>query len=268
MNAVKPLRLLSVAFVLAAAVAAGYGVYAAERTEPVVVALQPIAPFTTITSQNVSSDFAIKNIPISAVEPGALASFQGLMAHTTQTEILADAQVQVPMLNADNSLQALVNSNTTPGNVTFGVSYKQGSMDQYIAPDSFVDLAAPGQNGMTIHADHVLILQNSGYSPVTTSTTSQNQQNQTLVMTLPESTYLSLFQAISTSAIQVLLIPQNQAYVAPTNSLEANSQPSQTQSSITSTVKVSKADSSHQSTQNVDKIAVKTQTATKGGVTH
>lgn len=210
MKKVKPLQALSIAFVVAAALTAGYGVYAAERTEPVVVAKQTIAPFTLITPQTTLNDFAIKNEPVKAVEPGALSSLQGIAGHTTQTEILANAQVQVPMLNNDSSLQALVNTTTMAGNVTFSISYKLGSMDQYVSPDSYVDLAASEQNGMTVHVNHVLVLRNTGYSREGNSS-SQNQQNQNLilVMTLPESTYLSMFQAISNSNVQVLIIPQN-----------------------------------------------------------
>jgi hypothetical protein len=218
MNTAKSLRILSMILVVAAAVSAGYAVYAARRTEPVVVATQTITPFTTITPQNIGTDFMVKQEPISAMEPGTLTSLQDVINHTTQLEILSGAQVQAPMISPVSTMQGLINAASTAGMDTFSLPIKSGTMEPYMMPGSYVNLATQGPNGMIMHVDHVLVLQNTGYSPnVGGSSTSTNQQNQNpmLILTLPEATYLSMFQSLANDSVQVLMIPQDQPADAP-----------------------------------------------------
>lgn len=240
MNPAKSLRILSVVLFISGAVSAGYAVYAARRTEPVVVATQTITPFTLITPQNVGNDFKVKQDPISAVEPNALTSLQDVVNHTTQLEILSGAQVQTTMVSSVSTMQGLINAESAVGMDTFSLPIKTGTMETYMMPGSYVNLATQGQNGMIMHVDHVLVLQNTGYSPnVGGSSTSTNQQNQNpmLILTLPEATYLSMFQSLANDSVQVLMIPQDQptsAASAETPSLSSTTVPSAPTPSIPS----------------------------------
>lgn len=203
MKTAKALRIASGLLVGAAAVVGGYAVYNAERTEPVLVATHEIPPFTFLQA----NDFTIRSIPVSAIQSDALHATNEIVGHMTSVGILPNAQVRMAMLSSDASLQGLVDSVSQAGNVTFSLTYKPGSLESFVSPDSYVNLVTQGPNNTMLHADHVLVLKNTGYTlaPVTNA---QNQ-NPMLILTLPESTYLPMAQNISTNNVQVLMIPQS-----------------------------------------------------------
>lgn len=189
--------------VVAAGVLGGYTVYQAERTEPVLVASRDIPPYTTITPRDVT----VRSIPVSAVQSDAVQSAGTVMGHLTTVGILPNSQIRTAMFSSATSLQALVNTATNTGNVTFPLPYKAGDMESYISPQSYVDLVTSGPNNTMIHADHVLVLKNTGYQ-ASLSSKSPNQ-NPMLILTLPESVYLTMAQNIGNHNVQILMIPQN-----------------------------------------------------------
>lgn len=190
--------------IIGAAVVAGYAVYAAQRTQSVVVATRTIPPFTKVSAADVTKI----QIPVKAVQKDAILNPSQIVGHLTSMTILPDEQVRPQMISSSNSLQGLVNNITGTSNVTFPISYKQGSMDQYIQPDTYVDLVEQGQNGTTLHADHVLVLNNTGFDSVPNNQSNNQNQNMTLILTLPETTYLSMAQNLANSNVQVLMINQ------------------------------------------------------------
>ncbi|MCF8567440.1 SAF domain-containing protein [Alicyclobacillus tolerans] len=203
MKTAKYLRIAAGLMVVSAAVVGGYTVYQAERTEPVWVATREIPPFTFVTP----SEVTLRSIPVSAVQSDALHVVASIVGHRTTVGILPNAQIRKGMFSSDTTLQGLVNSVTQSGNVTFPLPYKPGDMESYISPDSYVDLITPGPNGTMIHADHVLVLKNTGYQ---TPLAPKNQNsNPMLIMTLPESTYLPMAQNIGNHNVQILMIPQS-----------------------------------------------------------
>lgn len=234
MKTAKVLRIAAGAMVVAAAVVGGYAVYHAERTEPVLVATREIPPFTVVNA----NDFTVESIPVSAVHSDALHSESGILGHMTTVGILPQAQVRTAMLSSSTSLQDLVNSVTSNQNVTFSLTYKEGQLQSFIPPDSYVNLVTQGPNNTMLHADHVLVLKNTGYE----SSPSSNGQNQNpmLILTLPEQTYMSMAQNLGNNNVQVLMIPQNgssstnsgQLTVTPTSSVPSTP-PSGTGTSVT-----------------------------------
>ena len=211
------LRITAGMMVIAAAVAGGYAVYNAERTEPVLVATREIPPFTVVNA----SDFTVKSIPLSAVHPDALPSDSEILGHMTTVGILPGSQVRMAMLNSSTSLQGLVNSVTNQGNVTFSLTYKEGQLPSFVPPDSYVNLVTGGPNNTMLHADHVLVLNNTGYEQAP-STNNQNPSPM-LILTLPEQTYMSMAQNIGNSNVQVLMIPQNQSSSTTSGQLTVSS---------------------------------------------
>lgn len=203
MKVSNALRGLSALAIVAAAVVAGYAVYGAQRTEQVYVARHAIPPFTKLTQ----ADLAAKQVPMKAVQPNVVRDTSQVLGHLTSMEVLAGAQVRTQMFSSNASLQDLVNTATGASNVTFSIGYKKGTMDQYIPPDAYVDLVAQGHNNTVLHADHVLVLGNTGYENVQ-SKKSNNNQNFMLIMTLPEPTYLSMSQNLANDSVQVLMVNQ------------------------------------------------------------
>lgn len=205
---------------VAAAALGGYAVYNAERTEPVLVATREIPPFTVVNA----GDFTVQSIPVSAVHSDALHSESGILGHMTTVGILPKAQVRMAMLSSSTSVQDLVNSTTPSQSVTFSLTYKEGQLQSFIPPDSYVNLVTQGSNNTLLHADHVLVLNNTGYedSPSPSTTSTQNQ-NPMLILTLPEQTYMSMAQNIGNNNVQVLMIPQNGTSGTSSGQLTVNS---------------------------------------------
>jgi hypothetical protein len=207
LNQPKVMRIAAVVLLAAAAATGSYAVYRAQRTEPVLVATHNIPPYSFVTSD----DFSVKYIPASAVSSDAVHTASQVNGHMTTFGILAGSQVRQGMFSRANSMQGAVDATSQPGQVTFGLSYKPGSLDSYVAPGTYVDLAAPGPNGSVLHADHVHVLSNTGYNQTVNTSGGNNQnQNEMLIMTMPQSQYEAMEQAISAGNVQVLMIPQNQ----------------------------------------------------------
>ncbi|WP_067935763.1 SAF domain-containing protein [Alicyclobacillus kakegawensis] len=230
MNQPKVMRMAAVVLLAAAAATGSFAVYRAQRTEPVLVATHNIAPYSFVTSK----DFSVQYIPAAAVSSDAVHTASQVNGRMTTLGILAGSQVRMGMFSQANSMQGMVDATSQPGQVTFGLSYKPGSIDSYVAPGTYVDLAAPGPNGSVLHADHVHVLSNTGYNQtVNNSGTSNNQnQNEMLIMTISQSQYMAMEQAISGGSVQVLMVSQHQKGNSA-NSSTANAEATTNTSSTT-----------------------------------
>ncbi|SFV07022.1 SAF domain-containing protein [Alicyclobacillus macrosporangiidus] len=208
MNQAKIMRITSVLLLAAAAATGSYVVYRAQRTEPVLVAKHNIPPYSFVTP----ADFEVKYIPAAAVFSDAARSAGQVSGHMTTLGILAGSQIRAGMFSEAHSLQGMVNTISGPGQVTFSLPYKPGSLDSYVAPDTYVDLVAPGPNGATLHAEHVHVLSNTGYTEAPTTGGGHNNQNENpmLILTMPQSQYLAMEQAIAGANVQVLMVSQTQ----------------------------------------------------------